>query len=142
MMMATWVIAGLDVRWGWTASWPLAAHLAGLLFNVLGYSLFMWAMTANAFFSEGVRIQTERGHTVATGGPYRFVRHPGYLGAITANLATPVLLGSWWALLPAVALAALYILRTALEDRTLQAELPGYKEFTQQTRFRLFPGVW
>ncbi len=142
MMMATWVLAGLDVRWGWTVGWPLAAHLAGLLFNILGYALFMWAMTANAFFAEGVRIQKERGHTVATGGPYHFVRHPGYLGAITANLATPILLGSWWALLPAAVLAVLYILRTALEDRTLQAELPGYKEFTQQTRFRLFPGIW
>lgn len=142
MMMATWVVAGLDMRWGWTAHWPLAAHLAGLLFNVLGFALFMWAMTANAFFAEGVRIQTERGHTVATGGPYRFVRHPGYLGAITANLATPVLLGSWWAFLSAAVLAALYILRTALEDRTLQAELPGYAEFTQQTRYRLIPGIW
>ncbi|MCB9423242.1 MAG: isoprenylcysteine carboxylmethyltransferase family protein [Ardenticatenaceae bacterium] len=142
MMMVTWVVAGLDVRLGWTANWPLAAHLAGLLFNILGYALFMWSMTANAFFAEGVRIQTERGHTVATDGPYRFVRHPGYVGAITANLATPVLLGSWWAFLPAVVLAVLYILRTALEDRTLQAELPGYVEFTRQTRFRLLPGVW
>jgi protein-S-isoprenylcysteine O-methyltransferase Ste14 len=142
MMVATWVIAGLDVRWGWTTNWPLTAHLAGLLFNVLGHALFMWAMTANAFFAEGVRIQTERGHTVASGGPYHFVRHPGYLGAITGQLATPFLLGSWWALLPAAILAALFILRTALEDRTLQAELPGYAEFTQQIRYRLLPGVW
>jgi protein-S-isoprenylcysteine O-methyltransferase Ste14 len=142
MMVLTWVVAGLDVRWGWTGNWPLAAHLAGLLFNALGHALFMWAMTANAFFAEGVRIQKERGHTVASGGPYRFVRHPGYVGAIVSNLATPFLLGSLWALLPAVALAVLFTLRTALEDQTLQAELPGYAEFTQQTRYRLLPGIW
>jgi len=142
MMIVSWVIAGLDVRWGWTANWPLAAHLVGLLFTALGHALFMWAMTANAFFAEGVRIQTERGHTVAAGGPYRFVRHPGYVGAIVSNVATPLLLGSWWALLPAAVLTALFVLRTALEDRTLQAELPGYTEFTRQTRYRLLPGVW
>ncbi len=142
MMMASWVVAGLDVRWGWTANWPLAAHLAGLLFNILGHALFMWAMTANAFFAEGVRIQTERGHTVASGGPYRIVRHPGYVGVIISSLAAPIMLGSWWVMLPAAVVAAIFVLRTALEDRTLQAELPGYAEFTQQTRYRLLPGIW
>ena len=80
--------------------------------------------------------------TSATGGPYRFVRHPGYLGTIVASLATPFLLGSWWALIPSAALAALFVLRTALEDRTLQAELPGYADFTRQTCYCLLPGVW
>ncbi len=98
-------------------------------------------MASNAFFAEGVRIQTERGHTVATGGPYCFVRHPGYSGAILSFVATPFLLGSWWALLPALAGSAPYVLRTALEDRTLRAELPGYEAYTQQTRYRLLPRV-
>ena len=108
----------------------------------LGLGLFLWAMASNAFFSEGVRIQEERSHTVATGGPYQYVRHPGYSGAILAQLSTPLLLGSPWALIPSLASAALYITRTTLEDKTLVAELPGYNDYTQQTRYRLFPGVW
>jgi protein-S-isoprenylcysteine O-methyltransferase Ste14 len=140
--MAGWIVAGLDYRLGWTRPLSLAWHLGGLLGMVLGFVLFMWAMVANAFFAEGVRIQRERGHTVATRGPYRFVRHPGYLGAIIAELATPVLLGSVWALIPAVGSAAMYVLRTFLEDRTLQAELEGYSEYAGRTRFRLLPGVW
>ena len=142
LMILSWIIAGLDFRWGWSPPLPLAIHLAGLLFTLLGYGLFMWAMASNAFFSEGVRIQTERGHTVASGGPYAIVRHPGYVGVIVAHLATPFLLGSLWALIPSVLLAALFVLRTSLEDKTLTAELPGYAAYTQETRYRLLPGVW
>ena len=142
LMILSWIIAGLDFRWGWSPPLPLAIHLAGLLFTLLGYGLFMWAMASNAFFSEGVRIQTERGHTVASGGPYAIVRHPGYVGVIVAHLATPFLLGSLWALIPSVLLAALFVQRTYLEDKTLTAELPGYAAYTQETRYRLLPGVW
>jgi protein-S-isoprenylcysteine O-methyltransferase Ste14 len=137
-----WVIAGLEVRFGWTAGMALPAHMTGLLFTVLGYALFLWAMAANAFFAEGVRIQTERGHTVATGGPYRFVRHPGYVGAIVSIAAGPFLLGSWWALIPAALAVVGYVIRTAVEDRTLLVELGGYCEYAQRTRHRLVPGVW
>jgi protein-S-isoprenylcysteine O-methyltransferase Ste14 len=140
--IASWVVAGLDVRFGWTGAVPLACHLGGLLVMVLGLALFLWALVSNAFFAEGVRIQKERGHTVATGGPYRYVRHPGYIGAILSQLATPFLLGSPWAAIPSLASAAAYVLRTALEDRTLQQELPGYSDYAQQTRYRLFPGLW
>jgi protein-S-isoprenylcysteine O-methyltransferase Ste14 len=108
----------------------------------LGYALFLWAMASNAFFAEGVRIQRERGHTVTAGGPYRYVRHPGYVGAILSQAATPFLLGSAWALIPTAASAALYVARTYLEDKTLREELPGYKEYAQQIRYRLLPGVW
>lgn len=142
LMFLSWIVAGLDYRWGWSPPLPLAVHLAGLLFVVLGYGLFLWAMASNAFFSEGVRIQTERGHTVASGGPYAVVRHPGYVGVIVAHLATPFLLGSLWALIPSVLLAALFVLRTSLEDKTLTAELPGYAAYTQETRYRLLPGIW
>ena len=121
---------------------PLAIHLGGLLANILGYALFLWAMVSNAYFAEGVRIQEERGHRVATDGPYRYVRHPGYAGAIVAGMATPFLLGSLWALIPAVISAILYIVRTGLEDRTLMEELPGYREYAQQTCYRLLPGAW
>lgn len=142
MPIASWIVAGLDTRFHWTRPTPLACHLGGLLVIVLGFALFLWAMASNAFFSEGVRIQKERGHAVATGGPYRCVRHPGYVGAILAALATPFLLGSPRALIPSAASAVLYMVRTRLEDKTLIEELPGYKEYAQQTRYRLFPGVW
>jgi len=120
----------------------LALHLAGLVASVVGYMIFLWAMAANACFTEGGRIQKERGHTVTTGGPYRLVRHPGYTGAILSIAAAPFLLGSWWALIPAVLAVVGYVIRTALEDRTLQDELAGYPEYARHTRFRLLPGVW
>jgi len=142
MMTLSWIVAGLDVRFRWTAPLPLACHVAGLVIVILGLALFLWAMASNAFFSEGVRIQEERGHAVATDGPYRVVRHPGYVGAILAQLATPLLLGSLWAFIPSVALAAFYTLRTYLEDRTLIDELPGYEEYARRTPYRLVPGVW
>ena len=85
MPLSSWIVAGLDVRFGWTGPVPLVYHLFGLLGSIAGYGLFLWAMISNAYFSEGVRIQDERGHTVATGGPYRFVRHPGYSGAILSR---------------------------------------------------------
>jgi protein-S-isoprenylcysteine O-methyltransferase Ste14 len=140
--MGSWLVASLDVRFEWSASLPLALHIGGLIVSVLGWALFMWAMGANAFFSEAVRIQEDRGHTVVTGGPYRCVRHPGYVGAILALLTTPLLLGSLWALIPAGLAAIGYVVRTALEDNTLQEELDGYAEYAQQTRYRLLPGVW
>ena len=142
MLLPLWVVAGLDVRFHWTGGMPIALHAGGLLFNVLGYALFLWAMASNALFSEGVRIPEERGHAVGTGGPYRCVRHPGYAGAILAQLATPFLLGSAWAAIPSVGSAVLYTVRTYLEDRTLAEELRGYPEYAQQTRFRLLPYVW
>lgn len=140
--LATWVVAGLNLRFSWTRAMPLALQLGGLIVSALGYALFLWAMESNAFFTETVRIQVERGHVVATGGPYRFVRHPGYAGAILSFLATPFLLGSWWALIPAGLGTGGYILRTELEDRTLQDELQGYGDYSQQVRYRLLPGIW
>ena len=142
LMPLPWIIAGLDVRFQWTTTWPLGYHLAGLLVTGLGYALFVGAMAYNPFFAQGVRLQTERGHVAVTSGPYRYVRHPGYAGAILTQLATPFLLGSPWALIPAGMSAVLFIIRTYLEDTMLLAELPGYKEYAQQTPRRLWPGVW
>lgn len=140
--LARYIVAGLDERYGWTGDFPLAAQIAALVLCILGYAVFPWATASNAFFSQIVRIQHERGHTVATGGPYRFVRHPAYAGAILYELAAPILLGSWWALLPSGLGAILLCLRTALEDRTLRAELPGYTDYAHQVRYRLLPGIW
>ena len=142
LLFLPWVVAGLDVRFGWTGPVPAAHHLGGLLAVALGHALFLWAMAANAFFSQGVRIQRERGHVVATGGPYRWVRHPGYAGVILSQLGTPFLLGSPWALVPGGLAAALFALRTRLEDRMLLEELPGYDVYARRTPFRLVPGLW
>ena len=142
LMIASWVVAGLDHRFGWTGPVPLACHVGGLGAVALGFALFLWAMACNAFFSEGVRIQEERGHVVASGGPYRVVRHPGYAGVILGQLGTPFLLGSAWALIPSLALAVLLVVGTSLEDRILLEELPGYGAYAKSTRFRLLPGVW
>jgi len=136
------IVAGLDERFGWSPELALAVHLVALAFWALGQGLFTWAMASNVFFSGAVRIQMDRGHTVATGGPYRYVRHPGYVGYIITWFATSLALGSLWALIPAGLVMCLMIIRTALEDRTLQEELDGYKEYAQQTRYRLLPGIW
>ena len=96
----------------------------------------------NRFFSAIVRIQTDRGHTVITDGPYRFVRHPGYAGGLIWYVMTPLILGTLWAYVPTLFVIALTVLRTSLEDKTLQAELPGYQEYTRQTRYRLVLGIW
>jgi protein-S-isoprenylcysteine O-methyltransferase Ste14 len=119
-----------------------AAQIAGLTVCILGHALWIWAMVSNRFFSQIVRIQSERGHAVATAGPYRYVRHPAYLGLIFFDLALSILLASWWALLASGACALLLLLRTALEDRTLQAELTGYGDYARQVRYRLIPGIW
>jgi len=145
--MASWIMSALDVRFEWLPpfGWSpmsLALHIGGGIFFALGWALLLWATASNAFFSTTVRIQEERGHTVQTGGPYQFVRHPGYVGGILYQLATPFLLGSWWALIPMILSVPLYIVRTALEDKTLHEELDGYREYAQQTRHRLLPGVW
>jgi len=136
------VVAGLDHRFGWTTVLPTGVHVTGLVMLAAGYALGAWAMAVNRFFSAVVRIQKERGHSVVTGGPYRVVRHPSYAGGLLATLGIPLLLNSWWAFLPALGVVALTIVRTRLEDRTLQKELPGYAAYARRTRFRLMPGVW
>ena len=138
----TYVVAGLDRRYGWSGPFPAPAQVAALLVCSIGYGLVVWATGSNAFFSQIVRIQTERGHTVVKAGPYHYVRHPAYVGALLTQLAMPILLSSWWALVVGSADALLMLLPTALEDRTLRAELPGYPEYTSQVRYRLFPGLW
>ncbi len=136
------VIAGLDHRFGWSTGIGIVAQIGAFVVCCCGYALVVWATAANVYFSQIVRIQTERCHEVATGGPYRFVRHPGYTGTILTAVATPILLTSWWALALSVPAASLLILRTILEDRTLQAELPGYVEHARRTRYLLVADVW
>ena len=142
LQLLRYILAGLDQRYRWTGGFPLAVQLGAMSACVLGYALLIWAMASNAFFSQIVRIQSERGHAPVSGGPYRFVRHPAYVGMIVFEIAMPILLASWASLLVSAACALLILLRTALEDRTLQAELAGYGEYARQVRYRLLPGVW
>jgi len=134
--------AGLDERSGLADTFSLPVRLGSLAVILASYALTTWALVENRFFSGMVRIQTERGHTVVSNGPYRWLRHPGYAGGLLTYLATPFLLDSLWAILPAVLLSTVLVVRTALEDRTLQAELPGYADYARRVRWRLLPGVW
>jgi protein-S-isoprenylcysteine O-methyltransferase Ste14 len=140
--LVRYIVAGLDQRYGWTGGFPVAAQLVALTLCAFGYALFVWATAANPFFSRLYRIQAERGHVVVAGGPYRAVRHPAYSGATLYELAVPFLLASWWAIPFSIVSAGLLVLRTALEDRALHAELPGYTEYAAHTRYRLLPGLW
>jgi protein-S-isoprenylcysteine O-methyltransferase Ste14 len=141
-MMIMWIVAGLDVRYSWSSEIGRTAQIGAMLIVIGAYALVVWATGTNAFFSQVVRIQTERGHTVVSAGPYQYVRHPAYVGMILVVIGAPIMLGSWWALIPGILSALVVIVRTALEDRTLQAELPGYAEYAQHTRYRLIPGIW
>jgi protein-S-isoprenylcysteine O-methyltransferase Ste14 len=136
------VAAGLDRYYGGSAAFSTSTGALALFGIMAGYAFSSWALIENRFFSGTVRIQYERGHHVVTTGPYRLVRHPGYAGGLLGYLLIPVLLGSLWSFVPAVLLMIVMVIRTALEDKTLQNELPGYKEFAQMTRYRLFPGIW
>jgi protein-S-isoprenylcysteine O-methyltransferase Ste14 len=136
------IIAGLDVRFGWTHEPGLPWHILGAIMLAAALELTGWSMVANAYFSTAVRIQSERGHAVCTTGPYRFVRHPGYVGFIVQSLFIPILFGSLWALIPAVIAAACIVVRTVFEDRILQSELPGYSDYAKKVKYRLLPGIW
>jgi protein-S-isoprenylcysteine O-methyltransferase Ste14 len=135
------ITAGLDARFRWSI--PNNGLLGlGLALAFCSQMFVLWAMASNPFFATTVRIQNDRGHTVTNNGPYRLVRHPGYLGSVFYNLVAPLVLGSLWTFLPAALTIALIITRTGLEDRTLRAELPGYREYATVVRYRLIPGIW
>ena len=136
------VLAGLDVGRARWSQMPVAVQIAALAGIVLAGCLIFWTILANAYLGRMVRIQEDRGHQVATGGPYGYVRHPMYVGIILLFPCMALFLGSWWALVPALMVSGLMVIRTALEDRTLRAELPGYPDYARQVRYRLLPGVW
>jgi protein-S-isoprenylcysteine O-methyltransferase Ste14 len=136
------LLAGLDQRWNLSPPLHLWVRLFSALAFMAGYAIVLWAMFSNPFFSRVVRIQSERGHVAMTGGPYRFVRHPGYLGMTLSMLGSVFVLDSFWGLVCFAFYLALIITRTALEDRTLQAELPGYSEYATHTKYRIIPGLW
>jgi protein-S-isoprenylcysteine O-methyltransferase Ste14 len=136
------IVAGLDHRFGWTPVFPLWLIVFGFLLISIGYAFAAWALAENRFFSSVVRIQTERGHVVCDTGPYRVVRHPGYAGNILALLGIVLALSSMWTLIPAAVALIIAVIRTVLEDQTLQDELPGYRDYVRRVRYRLMPGIY
>jgi protein-S-isoprenylcysteine O-methyltransferase Ste14 len=140
--VAILILAGLDQRLAWTSLIPESIQYSALGTAALGSLLTIWAMVSNRFFYGHARVEKDRGHVVASAGPYQAVRHPGYAGAIIFNLAVPLLLDSLWAFIPAAVIVCVLVIRTALEDQMLIDELNGYLEYSQQVRYRLLPGIW
>lgn len=143
LMFTNLAIGPLDIgRFHWSDSIPIPLRCAGLLGIVTGMTVMTWAMAANTYFSKVVRIQTERGHAVIQSGPYRLVRHPGYVGWILLWTSFSLSIGSWLAVWMSLPVAAMVVLRTALEDRFLQKHLDGYDEYARRVKWRLVPRVW
>ncbi len=138
---ATFPLAALDARFGWSSvpAWLVAV---GYALSAIGYLGSVWVYATNRFAEPTVRIQRERGQTVISTGPYAIVRHPLYLWSLFLFPGFPLALGSYWALAPGSVAAVVLVVRTALEDRTLQEELEGYKEYARRVRSRLIPGIW
>jgi len=144
MLFIHWIIVGLDRgRLHWSDNVPVWLQIAAFVVTVAGWVLALWAMRVNRFFSSVARIQSDRGQHVITSGPYAFIRHPGYLAGFAMMVASGLSLGSW------LATAALLIpctpgliYRAVTEDRMLQAELPGYRDYAAQVRWRIVPGIW
>jgi protein-S-isoprenylcysteine O-methyltransferase Ste14 len=143
LYFAAVVVAGVDAGRGhWSRPPDAGFYLLSLFAFLAGQGLFLWAKKVNPFFSSVARIQADRGQTVCREGPYRFIRHPGYFGGLLFGLATPLVLGSYWALIPAALAALLLVGRTGLEDRMLKRDLLWYAEYAKVVRFRLIPGIW
>ncbi len=141
-LIFTPLVAGLTVRFDWPPHIGPVMIATGLLVTVAGWAFHIWAMQVNRYFAIVVRLQDDRNQTVVRVGPYRWMRHPGYVGGILVSIAMPLMLGSFWALIPGIMAALLLVIRTYLEDRFLQRSLDGYSDYTEQVRYRLIPGLW
>ncbi|MEN6384223.1 MAG: isoprenylcysteine carboxylmethyltransferase family protein [Phycisphaerales bacterium] len=139
----TMFFSALDCgRFYFSPELPIFVYVISFISMVASYCFITWAMFTNNFFSSRVRIQSDRGQYVVQRGPYKYVRHPGYLGVVFWMPSTAITLGSLWGLIPAGLAVFTIIIRTYLEDKTLQKELPGYSEYAQKVRYRLIPMIW
>lgn len=136
------IVIGLNKRYAWPPAVPTAWIIPSLILVVFGFTFASWAMVANRYFSAVVRIQSERGQTVVSSGPYHYIRHPGYAGAALGYLFTPWALGTFWAIIPAGLLILALLVRTGREDRYLLQFLPGYLDYAKKTHSRWLPGIW
>lgn len=142
MTFPLFIVAGLDHRFGWSPEFPIELNILGFALIFLGYSFASWAIIENRFFSSMVRIQMDRKHVVCDSGPYKIVRHPGYAGNLLALPGIALALSSAWTIVPGIIAVVITVIRTRLEDRALQEELPGYKEYADRVRYRLIPGIY
>jgi len=144
VMVLHWIVAGLDRgHLHWTDTVPAWLQVLGLIAVAAGYGLAVWTMRVNRFFSSVVRIQSDRGQYVVTTGPYTVIRHPGYLAGIVIVVASGIALGSWLAAAILIVFSLPFLLyRAVTEDRVLQAELPGYRDYAARVRWRILPGIW
>ena len=138
-LLAAFILPGLDQRFGWSKP-PLALVVIALVLSLGGYLLILRVFTENRW--AGRTVETWAEQRVISTGPYAVVRHPMYVGSIVLYLATPVALGSWWAVLPAAAFVPVFVLRIRNEEEVLMRELPGYDEYRQRVRYRLLPFIW
>ena len=136
------IVSGLDHQFGWSAEFPTWVNILGFILITIGYAFAGWALAENRFFSSVVRIQKDRGHEVCDSGPYRIVRHPGYAGNVLALPGIVLALGSVWTIIPVIIALIIAVIRTILEDKTLQEELPGYQDYVDRVQHRLIPGVF
>jgi protein-S-isoprenylcysteine O-methyltransferase Ste14 len=141
--ISMYITAGLDSgRYHWSPDFHWGLTVIGIILTAAGQLLFLVAQKQNKFFSSTVRIQTNREHTVCETGLYRIVRHPAYMGSIIQSLGFPLLFGSLWSIIPISFSVILLVTRTYLEDKTLLNELKGYSEYSEKTRFKIFPYIW
>ena len=141
LLIAHYVLAGLDVRYDWSHL-PVLVQIAGFAIVVAALTLVGWTLLSNPYASSAVRIQSERGHEVITNGPYGYVRHPMYLGVLLFAIGSPLALGSLWSALPVVVLVAIFVRRTLVEDAMLHGELPGYAAYAARVRYRVLPPIF
>ncbi len=142
LTLALYAMLGLDAgRFHWSTV-PLLVRCLGGLAALLSFAMSLWASSVNTYMSAMVRIQQERGHQAITIGPYRYIRHPMYLGMCLLDIGIPLIFNSWLGLVVSGLMIAAVVIRTALEDATLKRELPGYADYARLVRYRLLPGVW
>lgn len=145
VMLVLWVgwiiLVGLDRRYHWSDV-PIPLQGGGLVLIVLGSYVVWLTLKANSYAAPVVKIQKARGHSVATSGPYAYVRHPMYAGALLFIAGMPLLLGSWWGLVGGLLLVLIIAVRAVFEERTLAAELEGYAEYAARVRYRFVPYLW
>lgn len=142
VLIAVPTIAGLDVGRFYWSNLDFSFVALGLILFAISTFFLNWAMAVNPYFEPTVRIQKDRGHRVITGGPYKIVRHPGYLAGILYIFSTPLIIGSVLTFIPVVVYDILIIIRTSLEDRTLHRELEEYSRYAEKVRYRLIPWIW
>jgi len=142
VLIAVPAVAGLDIGRFQSSDLDVPFAVAGFVLFITSTILLNWAMVVNPHFEPTVRIQKDRAHKVITSGPYKVVRHPGYLAGILFALSIPLIIGSVFTLIPSGIYSLLMIIRTSLEDKTLNKELEGYSEYAKRVRYRLFPEIW